>query len=298
MKSKKLLLPSIILVSAIVVMAAYSIISSIAFKPTVTEGEFPFSVTYELDGERVTVEDVYKVNYVKNDKDDNHKGRVYVGTFGNDKNNTTIILKRDENTRIELSLFLYADHLMGDPEYDYFDDMPFAPRIYYYDANETEYYDDETLAAQGVKLISFEYPEPIKNSLEFSHISYLTGISTLPLLLVAFLSLIVTVIFVKKEKELKYKTVDIVSIVLNFLLAFTLLPFVTIVALFIDVEGGGPELYYQVCYFIPAVVVLCTTASIGLRRKGYGAASLVAELVGPASFVTYLIVFYLGAMIS
>ena len=60
MKSKKLLLPTIILAVAILATVVYSVISSIAFKPTVTEGEFPFSITYELDGERVTIEDVYE----------------------------------------------------------------------------------------------------------------------------------------------------------------------------------------------------------------------------------------------
>ena len=67
MKSKKLFLPTIILAVAILATVVYSIISSIAFKPAITEGEFPFSITYELDGERVTIEDVYKVHYVRND---------------------------------------------------------------------------------------------------------------------------------------------------------------------------------------------------------------------------------------
>ena len=91
----------------------------------------------------------------------------------------------------------------------------FEPRIYYYDAQETEYCDEETLAAQGVKLISFEYPTPIENSFVFSHISYFSGAVVLPTLFIALLALIATIIFVKKDKELQYKSVDIVSIVLN-----------------------------------------------------------------------------------
>jgi hypothetical protein len=61
---------------------------------------------------------------------------------------------------------LYADYLMGDPEYDYFDNETFEPKIYYYDENEAEYHDEETLARQGVKLISFEYPMPIENAFD------------------------------------------------------------------------------------------------------------------------------------
>ena len=50
MKSKKLLLPTIIISVAILAMAVFSVVSNIAQKPTITKGEFPFSITYELDG--------------------------------------------------------------------------------------------------------------------------------------------------------------------------------------------------------------------------------------------------------
>ena len=172
----------------------------------------------------------------------------------------------------------------------------FEPQIYYYDAEEQEYSDEETLLAQGVKLISFEYPTPLENSFVFSHVSYFSGAVVLPTLLIALLALITIIIFVRKEKELKYKAIDIVSTVFNFIIGFTLIPFVSILALFIDIEGGGPELYYQVLYFIPALSVLCVVASLALRRKGYGVKSLIAELIGPAVFAAYLIVFYVGGL--
>ena len=291
MKSKRLFLPAIILAVAILAIAVYSVVSSIAFKPAVAEGEFRFSITYELDGERVIIEDVYKAHYVRNDGYADTKSRVYAGELvSSGEDNTLYTLKKDENTRVELWTHFYPDYLMGDPEYDYFDDEAFEPRIYYYDAEEQAYSDEETLAAQGVKLISFEYPTPIENSLVFSHISYFSGAVVLPTLLIALLALIATIIFVRKEKELKYKAIDIVSIVLNFVIGFTLIPFVSILAVLIDIGGGGPELYYQVLYFIPAFSLLCITASVALRRKGYGVKSLIAELIGPAVFAVYLIV--------
>ena len=298
MKNKKLFLPAIILAVAILAIAVYSVVSSIAFKPAVTEGEFPFSITYELDGEKVTIEDIYKVHYVRNDGYADTKSRVYEGELqSSGEDDTLYTLKKDENTRVELWTHLYPDYLMGDSEYDYFDDEAFEPRIYYYDSQEIEYHDEETLAEQGVKLISFEYPTPIKNSFVFSHISYFSGAVVLPTLLIALLALIAIIIFVRKEKELKYKAIDIVSIVLNFVIGFTVIPFVTIAAMFIDIEGGGPELYYQVLYFIPAFSVLCTAASVALRRKGHDLKSLIAELIGPAVFTVYLIVFYVGGLL-
>lgn len=297
MKNKKLFLPTIILAVAILATVVYLLISSIALKPTVTEGEFPFSITYELDGERVTVEDVYKVKYVRNDGYADTKSRVYAGELESSGEDATLyMLKKDENTRVELWTHFYADYLMGDTEYDYFDDEAFEPKIYYYDANETEYHDEETLAAQGVKLISFKYPEPIKNSFVFSHLSYFSG-SNVPLtLLIALLALLVTIIFVRKEKELKYKAVDIISIVFNWIIGTVYMGFVTILALLIDIEGGGPELYYQIMYFIPAVSVLCIAASVALRRKGYGKSSLIAGFIGPVIFALYLLIFYMGGL--
>ena len=297
MKNKKLLLPAIILISAVLLMAVYSVVTSIAKKPTITEGEFPFSITYELDGETVTINDVYKAHYIGNDGYADTLTRCYVGGIdGLGGENTLYTLKKGDNTRIELWTHFYADYLMGDPEYEYFDDEPFEPRIYYYDENETEYHDEETLAAQGVKLISFEYPTPIENSFVFSHISYLSGAVVLPALLIALLALIVIIIFVRKEKELKYKAIDIVSIVLNFIIGIMYMGFVTILALLIDIEGGGPELYYQIMYFIPALSVLCIAASVALRRKGHSVKSLIAGFIGPAVFALYLIVFYVGGL--
>lgn len=297
MKSKKLLLTTIILAIAILATVVYSVVSSIAFKPTVTEGEFPFSITYELDGERVTIEDVYMVHYVRNDGYADTKSRVYAGELkSSGKDDTLYTLKKDENTRVELWTHFYADYLMGDPEYDYFKGASFEPKIYYYDENEVEYQDEETLAAQGVKLISFEYPTPIENSFVFSHISYFSGAVVLPTLLISLLALLATFIFVRKEKELKYKAVDVISIVFNWIIGTVYTGFVTILAWLIDVEGGGAELYYQIMYFIPAVSVLCIAASVALRRKGYGKSALITEFIGPIIFVLYLLIFYVGGL--
>lgn len=291
MKNKKLFIPTIILIAAILASATYMVISSIAKKPTTTEGEFLFSITYELDGETVTINDVYRARFVKNDGFANTKSRMYVGEIGNrGENNTIYILKEDENTCVELRTNFYPDYLMGDPEYDYFDEEAFEPQIYYYDAEGQEYSDEETLLAQGIKLIGFEYPTPIENSLVFSHISYLSSAVVLPTLIIALLALVAIIIFVKKDKELKYKAIDIVSLVLNFVIGFALIPYISIAAMLIDINGGGPDFYYQVFYFFPLIFVLCIAASIALRRKGYGVKALVTELIGPVVFALFLVV--------
>jgi hypothetical protein len=180
--------------------------------------------------------------------------------------------------------------MMGDSESDYFDDETFAPQILYYDDQEQEFTDEESLEKQGVKLISYEYPTPIENSFVFSHLSYFSGEIVLPLVLIALLALLAIIIFVKKEKELKYKPVDIISIVLNFIICLIILPFTTVVAMFIDINGGNPAFYHQLLYFVPTIMVLCVAASIALRRKGYGVKTIITELAGPAIFAIHLII--------
>lgn len=290
MKTKKIYLPAIILVIAVLAIAVCAVVISIAKKPSITEAEFSFSITYTLDGETITIKDVYKVRYVRNDGYADTKSRVYVGEIGDlGENNTIYTLKKDANGRIELWTHFYADYMMGDSDGDYFDEEPFEPRIYYFDSEEIEYSDEKTLSSQGVKLISFEYPSPIENTLVFSHISYFSSTVVLPTLLIALIALGVVIAFVRKEKDLVYKKVDTISIVLDFVVCFTLLPFVTIAGLLIDINGGGPEISRQMFYFMPSFFALCTGASVALRRKGYGVKSLVAVLVAPTVFALWLI---------
>ncbi len=99
-----------------------------------------------------------------------------------------------------------------------------------------------------------------------------------------------SIIFVKKEEGLRYKAIDKTSTVLSFIICFTVLPFVTLVASFIDINGGSPELHHQMLYFFPVAIVLCIAASVSLRRKGYGKASLISCLAGPAALALYLLI--------
>ena len=148
MKNKKLLPAVIILIAAVLAMAAYAIISGIAKKPTVTEGAFPFSITYELNGETITISDIYRVRYDRNDGYADTKSRVYIGEIGDmGEGNTCYTILKDANGRLELYTKFYPDYMMGDSEYDYFDDEAFEPKIYYYNLDEQEFGDEETLSA-------------------------------------------------------------------------------------------------------------------------------------------------------
>lgn len=293
MKNKKLFLPIVILVVAVLSTIVYSVVNGIALKPTVTEGEFPFSITYELNGETVTINDVYSARYYRNGGYTNTKSRIYVGEIGNmGEGNTIYTLKHDANSscRIELWTQFYADYLMGDPEYDYFDDEAFEPRIYYYDSEEQEYSDEETLLAQGVKLVSFEYPTPIENSFVFSHISVPDIEVTFPSLLIAFLAMIATLIFVKKDTAYVRKPIDIVTIIFNFMISFVVLPFFTVIALLLSALGDVGDIMNLIFYLLPALTVLSVTVSIALRRKLYTKSALIVQFTSLAIFAVIMFI--------
>lgn len=290
MKRFKLFLPTIILVAAIMLTVISAFIAGIALKPTVTESEFPFSITYELDGETVTINDVYKARYKENKK---YKYRTYIGEIGNlGEDNTIYTLKTDETGRIELWTHFYPDYLMGDAWYDYFDEEAFEPRIYYYDAEENEFYDRETLSEQGVKLISFEYPEPIENSMAFSHIIIPESEVVVPAIIIAFLAMLATIIFVKKDNDYISIPINTITVVFNFVIGFIVFPFFTTFAGLLEAMGDVGDIMNLVIYLLPALTILGITASIALRRKLYGKSALIVQFISPAVFVVILFICY------
>ena len=290
MKRYKLFLPTIILVAAIMLTVISAFIAGIALKPTVTESEFPFSITYELDGETVTINDVYKARYKENKK---YKYRTYIGEIGNlGEDNTIYTLKTDETGRIELWTHFYPDYLMGDAWYDYFDEEAFEPRIYYYDAEENEFYDRETLSEQGVKLISFEYPEPIENSMAFSHIIIPESDVVVPAIIIAFLAMLATIIFVKKDNDYISMPINTITVVFNFVIGFIVFPFFTTFAGLLEAMGDVGDIMNLVIYLLPALTLLGITASIALRRKLYGKSALIVQFISPAVFVVILFICY------
>ena len=288
MKRFKLFFPTIILVAAIVLTAISAFISGIALKPTVTESEFPFSITYELDGETVTINDVYKVRYEENKK---YKSRIYIGEIGNlGEDNTIYTLKTEKNGRIELWTHFYPDYLMGDAEYNYFDEEAFEPRIYYYDAEENEFYDKETLSEQGVKLISFEYPEPIENSMAFSHIIIPESDVVVPTVIIAVLAMLATIIFVKKDNDYISMPINTVTVVFNFIIGFIVMPFFMTFAGLLEAMGDVGDIMNLIIYLLPALAILSITASIGLRRKLYGKSALLVQFISPAVFAVIMFI--------
>ena len=288
MKTKKLALPIIILAVAVVAMAIFGIVTNIAQKPTVTEHEFPFSITYELKGKTETFEGVYAVSYTGNGGYTKVTTRQYEGKFISNREDadTSMILSLENEGRdgtIYLHTHLYADYLMGDPQYDYFTNYAYEPVLVYTDPDYVDHEDAETVLQHGAKLISWEYPEPIENTFVFSHIAHFSSHVVVPFVVIAVLALLAMIVLVKKEKGLPKSRINVVSVVLNFVIALGAVPFMTALGFMSDINGSSGELTHQLMYIMPAAVILGLAASVALRRKGFGKGSLIVQLVAPGA---------------
>ena len=133
-------------------------------RPKVKEGRFDIIVTYEHNGELREASAVYVCEYDGIDWA-NVNGERFVKwkeSFEGDVNESGVIpiCNTDDGGEIFISLLLYPEYFMGDPEYA--DHTPIIRAELWYPDGQID--DAELIAEYGVKLIGCEYDEPIKNS--------------------------------------------------------------------------------------------------------------------------------------
>lgn len=292
MKKHKLFLPILILVIALLAMAACAVISNIALKPTITEHEFPFSVTYELNGVTETVDAVCAVTYAGNDGYVKATTRQYKEEYISQRENMGSAFEIFVGDECSITLFtrIYPDYLMGDPEYDYFDDTIYEPILSYSNWSTGETIEGLELPEQGAKIISWELPEPIENSFEFSHIAHMSSADVTPFLLIAILAMVAMMIFVKRDKTVPMGDMDKLSLGFNIVVAVVCLPFMSIYSMFMDINGSEAAFSHQMGYLAPAFLVLALAASLGLRRRGYHKSGLIVQFAGPVYFGLHLLI--------
>ena len=133
-------------------------------RPEVREGRFNISVTYEEWGEAKTVSGVFVCEYdgvnwwdINADPYANWKGS-YEGDIQD--GGIIPICNTDDGGEIFISLLMYPEYFMGDPEYENY--TPLIRAELWYPDEQTD--DIERIAEHGVKLIRYAYDEPIENS--------------------------------------------------------------------------------------------------------------------------------------
>ena len=138
-------------------------------RPGVKDGAFNVSVTYEAGGENKTLDLVYVCEYdgVKMTLEGT-RYRAWNGHFEGCEDGEVIdIFQTDDGSRIVLSFLIYAEYFMGEPDYiDFYPEVK-TERIYFEDGIEMIDYDEELITEDyGVRIISIDYDEPIKNTFD------------------------------------------------------------------------------------------------------------------------------------
>ena len=302
MKNKKFLVPGILFSLLIVAFVVTSLLCCYTTKPDVSKGEFPFSITYEYKGETGTLSGIYKCEYLGSDTIFNEHNRYWTGEsiieYDGEYDIPNIVFQ-DETMTLAIHEFIEPGYVMGDPLYaDWYSkhyglDGP-QPSIEYYDyINEISLEDEnvnreELLEEIGFKLIDYSYPEPIENSFSFSGVEYQAD--NVPIFVViSFVFLILCIIFVRRDKEYKYNALDKIGIVLNFVIAIVVLPFISFFCWIYGIVGGE-DVMSQITYNTPFVAITCLALSVLLRRKGVRKTGFFIQFGGIVLFILLLII--------
>ena len=290
MKNSCMKLPIIILVVGLILAIASCFFTGIIKEPTIKEHEFDYSVTYRIGSETNTYEGTFRCSFAGHDGHDDPTFRVYDGVHtkdGNELGDLWLTVAQKEDVKLLMAVGLDATYLMGDSdkyEYAQGNDDP------YFEAIDAEGYSVDVSENFDAEIISWEYPEPIENSFRFSGFSRLYAISMLVMLVIAFLTVLACLIFVRKDPDVNYKALDIISIVANFLIAFMVIPFITIVMFFSPLVMDSESLMYQIYLCIPALTAFTIAASIALRRKGFTKSGFFVQFVCPVLFFATIFV--------
>lgn len=289
MKNKKMIIPGILLFLGLIAMVGVHVLFNVVKVPTVTEKDFPFSVTYELNGENKKLEGTYRCTFQPSSEDsayptDRYYDGVHVET--GEEGTVRYVIEKKNDEELVMYIEFHPDYLLGNPMYDdYYEDAPFEPTLLVFDEEGYEYSDEETLSHFDVEIIDWELPEPIENEIVFSGIGRVSVDSIFPMLAAAYVTLILCMLLVKKDKDLTVKAIDRISVIFNFIIALAAAPFMAFIASFTQIYTSGNELIYQVYYCIPALTVLCTAWSLCLRRKGYSKQGFLVQFAGLILFV-------------
>ena len=134
--------------------------------PVIKEGEFDFVLTYEIDGEIETIEGTYVCKFEKIEYFLDGINRKWTGYIKGHENSDMYALKTTDEGIIKVNLDISPEFFMSDPHYKANEntDHP-KPEPYLYivaEESENEYLGN-LYEGDDVKIISFEYDEPVEN---------------------------------------------------------------------------------------------------------------------------------------
>ena len=289
MKKKSLKTFLIILAVGLIMVFAASLFTCTIKAPVITEHDFPFTVCYRLDGEVKTLEGVYRCHFRSTGMGTDPLERHYEGEHLLNPakyHPAAYTIAQKDGLELCIITILSARDLMGDGDGISYHYDPYLAVI---DSEGYEYQDEETLSQFNAEIIDWVYPVPVSNSFKFIGFSHLHDESMYAMLAVGILAIIACIIFVKRDKTLAYKTMDKLSIVMNFLICFAALPFMTFITALQQITVSGGETIYQIALCIPALTAFTVAVSIGLRRIRFTKTGFFVQFTGPVLYALTLI---------
>ena len=255
-------------------------------KPAVQKQEFPFTITYTYQGQQQTISEVYVAEYSPFAK---YLGDRPLAWFGyrldQDRLESDFIrIAQNDTHAFSIDLNLEPGWLMGDLA-----DADCAPSGMAIRLDDgTRITDPGQLEQLGFRLDSWTYPQPTENRFSFGGIS-MSSEAVLYTSAIAIVSLVLCLIFVKKDRAQMGGNLNKISIALNLLVIAVAFPFMFIVSTLSEILGDTSALQ-QLLYLSPALTVTGVGASLVLRRRGYALPGLLIQLAGPAVFALTVLI--------
>ena len=255
-------------------------------KPAVQKQEFPFTITYTYQGQQQTISEVYVAEYSPFAK---YLGDRPLAWFGyrldQDRLESDFIrIAQNDTHAFSIDLNLEPGWLMGDLADA--DCAPSGLAIRLEDG--TRITDPEALEQLGFRLEGWTYPQPIENRFSFGGFS-LSSEAVLYTSAIAIVSLVLCLIFVKKDRAQMGGALNKLGIALELLVIAVAFPFMLILSTLSEILGDTSALQ-QLLYLTPAMTVTGVGASMVLRRRGYALPGLLILLIGPVLFALAVLI--------
>ncbi len=165
MKKKILIISiSVLLVVAVAITVSVVAIRN-SYMPEIKQGEFPFALTYKINGEEKTVNDTYVCEFDGIGFDTGRgfyrEWKGYVKSSGAEN----VLIAEDENRKIYCQVG-EPNYYMGDHEYLDWETISLSPP-HLYAEKKTDSFDymsaDEIKETYNIEIVSWDFKEPISN---------------------------------------------------------------------------------------------------------------------------------------
>ncbi len=293
MKNKALKTLALILGIGLILCVVAHLTISVLLKPTITEHDFHYSVTYQVNGETKTLHGIYRCKFEGYEGGEEPYARYYSGEYiydGQPTESHTYTIAELDGAELYIVAVFNEAYLMGDTkhlDYDYMLNDPYLEAV-----NKEGYAFEEGQMPKEFtsELISWDYPEPIENAFTFAGFSILHFGSLLITTAIGLLAIVACLIFVTKDQNVAYKVLDKLSILVNFAACFLAIPFMAICTSFLLLVMENNDVLYQIYLCLPALTAFCVAASIAFRRNGYTKTGFFLPFIGPAVFIVPMVI--------